>query len=475
MIIRKFILISFVFIALTGCKKETDTPIDKDKGLTPAKNSPPSSFTVRVLIKSYNYAVIDWDPAIDADGDSLYYTVYFNDSVIVENSKRDMILRFENLKPYKNYEGKIEVTDKKSAAVSVPFSFTTSKYFLKYKKTLKFENGNSIDKTNDGGYIIGGGIHSDGEPKLNVVKIDSLGIVQWHHAYTQGPDEVVQIKQTKDHGYIVIGIRNIVKINEAGIVEWMSYEETSENPVNLSSVVQTKDEGFLVFGNHMRKMCLYKFDKSGNKKWTKEYGDYDLEMGSYILDCNDNNYIIFGDTGPSYDHDFWTAKIDSAGNIIWQNTYGDNRYDFASQIIKANDGGYIISGYSWGERNISQVHIIKIDDNGNKIWDKSLSPYGDQSAISVTSINNNEYIITGYVYWSSSSDLLLIKLDNQGNIIWNKIYGIDGVNYYCYGRDVKQTSDGGFIVVGDVGNTYDDYLNECGIWLLKLDSDGNYN
>ena len=71
---------------------------------------------------------------------------------------------------------------------------------------------------------------------------------------------------------------------------------------------------------------------------------------------------------------------------------------------------------------------------------------------------------------SKQSNLHLVKLDIYGNKIWEKIFDYDGYNN-DYSMDLEITSDGGFIVLGmhnTIPRTWFDV-----IWIVKTDKNGN--
>jgi len=78
------------------------------------------------------------------------------------------------------------------------------------------------------------------------------------------------------------------------------------------------------------------------------------------------------------------------------------------------------------------------------------------------------YIIVGYTYKRSGfSDLWLVKTDKYGEVEWDKIFGGNNVDD---GVNVEETPDGGYSVLGTTssfGNGSSD------IWLIKTDSQGN--
>lgn len=145
---------------------------------------------------------------------------------------------------------------------------------------------------------------------------------------------------------------------------------------------------------------------------------------------------------------FFTGILFSYGQpaIEWQYSYGGTLKDgFTSgnvqqdQVDVTTDGGYIFAGFSYS-------------DDGD---------------------------VFGHHGLSSTTDCWVVKLDSLGGIDWQRSLGGTGDEL---GYSVRQTSDGGYIVVssttsddGDVtGVHYDSTGTQVAdLWVVKLDAQGN--
>jgi hypothetical protein len=132
---------------------------------------------------------------------------------------------------------------------------------------------------------------------------------------------------------------------------------------------------------------------------------------------------------------------------VWDKTYGGSSYDNASAIALAAGGGYIIAGKSFSgisgdKTQVSQGNydywIVKIDENGTKVWDKTFGGNGDDRANAITPAPGGGYIIAGYSNSGISgdksqasqggNDYWLVKIDENGNKVWDKRFGGSGVD-----------------------------------------------
>jgi hypothetical protein len=147
--------------------------------------------------------------------------------------------------------------------------------------------------------------------------------------------------------------------------------------------------------------------------------------GAYTL-----NYAVADTAGNQ-------ASVTRTVNVVvgsWDKTFGGTSHDYAQSVISTSDGGYLLVGYS------------------------SSGAGGDKSQ---NSQGNNDY-------WG-------VKIDGNGNKVWDKTFG--GTSH-DYARSAVSTSDGGYLLVGDSGSGAggdktqgnqgsDDY------WAVKIDANGN--
>ena len=245
-----------------------------------------------------------------------------------------------------------------------------------------------------------------------------------------------------------------------------------------SSVQQTSDGGYIIggwsksYGAGGQDIYLVKTDSSGNQLWAKTFGGLNDEWGGPIQQTSDGGYILSGDT-LSYGaggKDIYLIKTDSSGNQLWEQTFGGANNDAGWSVRQTSDNGYIIAGYtmSYGSGEWD-IYLVKTDSSGNQLWAKTFGGASMDVSYSVRQTSDGGYIIVGgtYSYGEGDCDIYLIKTDSSGNQLWAKTFG--GVDYDC-GLSIQQTSDSGYIIAGLTdsfsGGDFDFYL-------IKTDSSGN--
>lgn len=134
-------------------------------------------------------------------------------------------------------------------------------------------------------------------------------------------------------------------------------------------------------------------------------------------------------------------------------------------VKQLSDGGYIIVGTAETQGNGTDILIIKTDAQGNIEGGKLRGGPGNDTGRSVQQTSDGGFIILGDYTAGSDRQMWLIKLDSQGNDDWDRFYGYS--NYQERGSEVQQTASGGYILVGTTNQ------NPANVFLVRTDSTGN--
>lgn len=107
--------------------------------------------------------------------------------------------------------------------------------------------------------------------------------------------------------------------------------------------------------------------------WQKTYGGANNDGSGVfyavsIQETSDGGYIVAGRTSSfgAGGGDVWIMKLDSNGNVLWQKTYGGADGEWAYSIQETSDGGYIVAG-----------ETLSFGAGGSDVWIMKLSPNGD--------------------------------------------------------------------------------------------------
>ena len=290
-----------------------------------------------------------------------------------------------------------------------------------------------------------------------------------------GQESGNSVQETTDGGYIIVGNTEsygagrsdiwLIKTDSSGDTLWTK----TFGGVNIElgqSVQQTKDGGYIIVGNTesygagRSDIWLIKTDSTGETLWTKTFGGSKRESGLSVQQTTDGGYIITGDTEsfgtgwPSRMSDVWLIKTDSSGDTLWTKIYRGEYHSRGKSVQQTSDGGYIVVGYKWSGFKFSggtiwsdDFWLIKTDYKGDTLWTKTFGEHNHERAYSVRQTTDGGYIIVGTIWpkFDEFDEVWLIKTDNNGDILWTKTFGAHG---FRGSHSVCQTTDGGYILTG---------------------------
>ena len=211
-----------------------------------------------------------------------------------------------------------------------------------------------------------------------------------------------------------------------------------------------------------------------SKGWMKIFGGTGDDYGYSVQQTIDGGYILAGETGSVDMHgEIWVIKTDENGNKVWDKTLGGVNQDYNPNIKQTNDKGFIITAktYSFGAGEVD-IWVVKLDENGAEQWNTTFGKQFWDYNGECQQTTDGGYIIVGTMsrYEPLIFDLCLVKIDSEGNQLWNKTFK-NKPESYDFGKSVQQMSDGGYIIAGSTiprgtNTSYD-------IWLIKTDAQGN--
>lgn len=393
------------------------------------------------------------------------------------------------------------------------------------------DKASAMDDTTDGGFVIAGTTYSvDGHVSTSygngdiwIIKITSEGDIQWEKTLGGSrDDQVYSIEQTTDGGYIVAGFTRsddhdvsfnhslnndcwVIKLDISGNIVWEKTYGGTDRDFGID-IKQTSDNGYVIAGttysidgdittsNLGNGDCwIIKINSQGDLEWQKTIGTPAKEAGQAILQADNGDYLFLGvtelpDSEYHNDNDILLVRLSESGNIQWQKTFGGPRNDQPGSLYRIQDNGYIICGLtdvSEGDFN-ADAWVIKIDEAGIIEWQRTYGGSGFDIANKIRQTADDGYIIAGNTMspdgdvtgWHDPDeaymDYWILKINTTGDIQWEKAFGSFDVDL---ATDIRETEDGGYVVVGGAMSPGGDVeqhfgsLSNLDYWIFKISPD----
>jgi hypothetical protein len=237
---------------------------------------------------------------------------------------------------------------------------------------------------------------------------------------------------------------------------------------------QTTDGGCIITGacvpNGMvsaADVLLLKTDSVGMMQWVKSFGIEFMDEGFSVEQTLDGGYIIGGRalfiTGPNPNSDnqsdIWLIKTDANGDTVWTRTYGGSGHDYCTWVKQTADSGFVLCGtmnsgrsypptcfLDYTQSETECAFLMKTSPGGGMVWTKTYETgsYGN----CVRQTPDGGYILVGMRVSNDQPDIYLVKTDSIGDTLWTKTIGrVDSLEF---GRAIQILPDG-YILAGHIG------------------------
>jgi len=417
-----------------------------------------------------------------------------------------------------------------------------------------------ITKCQKGGYFISISTmsHTTGNkttPNFGVediwlVKIDDDFNIEWQKSYGgDGTESIANIVEDEDNNIYVSGSVQtanggnitveidffdffVAKLDADGNEIWQKAYGGSDGD-GLKNVIIANNKLFLI-GNSSSDISTDKtdfcrgvydywvvcIDTAGNKLWDKTYGGTGTDLVDDAAYDNENNMIyISGKSNSDAGHeksqdaytnlyfDSWLLKIDAeTGELIWDKTIGNDAEARDMSIALSDSYIYCATSNSgdasWDKTENSlggsDFWIIKLDLDGNIIWDRTIGGVGSDAAGDLIVRNDNQIIIAGIsdspisfdktedplFVWDVGDEILyktdfwFVCINDNGEVLWDKTIG--GMGFESRARIIINPDNDNLVCTGTStsevsGDKTSPYFGETGtyygvpdIWAFEM-------
>jgi hypothetical protein len=324
-----------------------------------------------------------------------------------------------------------------------------------------------------------------------VLKLDQDGNVLWNQTFLEGAGSEFRFVLCLDDGFLLVGNvflpsgdtdGYVVRIDDNGNSVW-NITLGGEDLDKLFSAVETQDGFVLVgltysFGNDSE-VWIVKIDGSGGEVWNKTYGGALEDAGRAIVATEDNRFVVAGYTNSigNGDYDFFLLKIDTSGDIMWNKTYGGTQSDKAYATAETQGGVIVVGDTRSKGAGDNDGWVVKVDLDGNLVWDKTVGGEGFDMPTCVTVSNFGGFLVGGFTFsfGKGERDFWLFKIDDAGNVPWSCTVGR---SEFEEAYAALETAENEFVMAGwtnSIGQGHYDFyvvkvsVENAGSWLSAYD------
>ncbi|MEG2160184.1 MAG: T9SS type A sorting domain-containing protein [Chryseobacterium sp.] len=203
--------------------------------------------------------------------------------------------------------------------------------------------------------------------------------------------------------------------------------------------------------------------------WQKDIKSSTQDFLSQVTTTVDQQYLITGSSiqvagktaalsasKQNNGYDFHLVKLNQQGEEVWEKYFSGQNHDFLSATVATQEGGFLLAGTSHSGKGLdkkdaskggSDIWLIRINEFGDELWQKTLGTAQDEEARSVIQTADFGFMVAGNVQNAAngfgSKDVTVTRLDKNGKVLSEIILGGRGLDEV---EKMIPTPDGGALL-----------------------------
>jgi len=150
--------------------------------------------------------------------------------------------------------------------------------------------------------------------------------------------------------------------------------------------------------------------------WQKDIKSSTQDFLSQITTTIDQQYLITGSSIQSSKiqegnkknngYDFHVVKLNQQGEEVWEKYFSGQNHDYLSASVATQEGGFLLAGTSYSGKGLdkkedykggSDIWLIRINEFGDELWQKTLGTSSDEEARSVIQTTDLGFFVAGNI------------------------------------------------------------------------------
>ncbi|MBD3907049.1 T9SS type A sorting domain-containing protein [Chryseobacterium sp. Ch-15] len=204
--------------------------------------------------------------------------------------------------------------------------------------------------------------------------------------------------------------------------------------------------------------------------WQKDIKSSTQDFLSQVTTTIDQQYLITGSSiqvagkttvssaasKQNNGYDFHLVKLNQQGEEVWEKYFSGQNHDFLSATVATQEGGFLLAGTSHSGKGLdkkeaskggSDIWLIRINEFGDELWQKTLGTAQDEEARSVIQTADLGFMVAGNVQNAAngfgSKDVTVTRIDKNGKVLSEIILGGRGLDEV---EKMIPTPDGGALL-----------------------------
>ena len=281
-------------------------------------------------------------------------------------------------------------------------------------------------------------------------------------------------------GYTMDGLQILLLLN-ANMHLLRSVSFGTKNRNIMHKLIPLKDGGVLAVGTSFTSrsaqenifqsglgdddISISRFTKDAKILWSKKYGTQYDDEGIDACEADDGSLIILSATHKKGKTNIYILRITQNGDKIWRKEIPTKSTTQPVSLLKLKDHNFIISLAQSDVMGKKQLRLVKFDIHQNILIDSQINTTYSTQINDIKEFSDGKLIGVGFVQDNYNTDGLAMVISKHLKLLNQEHYGDE--NYDVFNKAVILANT----QVGVAGIHTDNNSNENNMWIVKLNKD----